>query len=288
VSVLARWLAAIPPAELALRLVCLDLLLRPIGGPRLRLVFLGLGAAGLLLPPLLRRPALWWALGAASALRVLLLWPLADNHAYLLGYACLGAALALGSAAPDATFARSARWLVALVFAFATAWKLASPDFADGRFFRVSLLRDDRMAAFAQLAGGLGAEEHRALAARLAAAEGGIAGAPAIEEPPRLRAVARGAALATIALEAAIALAFLAPTRSSFARARHPLLLLFCVTTYAIAPVEGFAWLLLALGVAQCDPEAVRTRTLYLAAFALVLVYREVPWLDALVALRDR
>lgn len=288
-SAIARWLATLSPAELALRLVCLDLLLRPIGGTRLRVFFLGLAAAALLLPPLLRKPLLFWALAAAATLRVALGWPLADNHAYLLAYTCLAAALALGSAAPDETFARSARWLVALTFALATAWKVASPDFLDGRFFRVTLLRDGRMAAFAQLAGNLSPAEYHALAAQLVADEGGIAqvSAPTLDEPARLRSVARAAAVATVTLEAAVALAFLVPTGSRFARARHPLLLFFCITTYAIAPVEGFAWLLLALGVAQCSAGETRTRVLYVAAFALVLGYRELPWLDALVAVRD-
>ena len=60
-------------------------------------------------------------------------------------------------------------------------------------------------------------------------------------------------------------------------RARHALLLLFCATTYAVAPVEGFGWLLIAMGVAQCDRERVFTRALYLVVYALILVYREVP-----------
>ncbi|MBW2715556.1 MAG: hypothetical protein JRD03_05745 [Deltaproteobacteria bacterium] len=59
---------------------------------------------------------------------------------------------------------------------------------------------------------------------------------------------------------------------------RHTLLLVFCVTTYAVATVEGFGWLLISMGVAQCERRLVRTRALYIASFGLILVYREVPW----------
>ena len=71
-------------------------------------------------------------------------------------------------------------------------------------------------------------------------------------------------------------MAFLAPARLA-SRAREPLLLGFCAVTYALATVAGFAWLLLAMGLAQCDGRR-RTVALYLLTFALVLLYREAPW----------
>jgi len=61
--------------------------------------------------------------------------------------------------------------------------------------------------------------------------------------------------------------------------------MLFCATTYSVATVEGFAWLLLAMSVAQCEPERRRTRALYVVTFALVLFYREVPWVSQLADL---
>jgi hypothetical protein len=47
--------------------------------------------------------------------------------------------------------------------------------------------------------------------------------------------------------------------------------------------VEGFGWLLMAMGVAQCEPVRKRTRLFYLAIFGLVLFYREVPWANLLL-----
>jgi hypothetical protein len=60
----------------------------------------------------------------------------------------------------------------------------------------------------------------------------------------------------------------------------------FCVLTYALAPVAGFGWLLLALGLAQCDPQERGLRTAYVATFFLVLVYAGVPWTRLLLSLR--
>jgi hypothetical protein len=66
---------------------------------------------------------------------------------------------------------------------------------------------------------------------------------------------------------------------------RDAILLTFCVTTYAVATVAGFGWLLLALGVAQCEPGRRKTQLSYLIVFALILFYREVPWVTQLLEL---
>ena len=48
--------------------------------------------------------------------------------------------------------------------------------------------------------------------------------------------------------------------------------------TYAFAPVAGFGWLLLAMGLAQCQDEWTLLRVIYIGMFVLVLFYSEVPW----------
>jgi hypothetical protein len=55
----------------------------------------------------------------------------------------------------------------------------------------------------------------------------------------------------------------------------------FCATTYAVATVDGFAWLLLAMGVVDCEKP--RARAGYVLVFALILFYREVPWASLLL-----
>jgi hypothetical protein len=61
-------------------------------------------------------------------------------------------------------------------------------------------------------------------------------------------------------------------------------LLLFCVATYAFAPVAGFGWLLLVMGLAQFREQETWLRRSYVTVYFLVLIYSEVPW--AAVALR--
>jgi hypothetical protein len=263
--------------SLALRLTLLLLLLRPVGSGWLRPSLLSLAVAGLLLPGALRHPALWLALALLAAWRAFSGWPLADNHAYLLAYWCLAVALALHAEDPQRALAWNGRALVGLAFALATLWKLLSPDYLDGRFFRVALVEDRRLERFATALGGIEPDALRARREFLAQhvdAAGRAVDAPA--EPPRLRQLARVATWLTLALEAAVAAAFLAPLGRRV-WLRHALLLLFCATTYAIAPVESFGWLLLAMGAAQCEPDARRTRAAYLAVFVM-LIFTAGPW----------
>jgi len=270
--------------DLALRLTLLALLLRPVGDWTLRPFVLLLACAGLLLPGALRKPALWWFLTLFTGLRVALDYPLADNHAYLLAYWCLAISLSLHVEDTSRFLASNGRWLIGLVFAFATLWKLVlSPDYLDGSFFRVTLLADSRFEDLSRLAGGLSPEaiaSHREALARHA--DGGPLAAAGPLLTRRFDLLAQLLTFWTVAIEGLLALAFLWPGRSGPARLRDACLLLFCATTYAVATVDGFGWLLIAMGVAQCPPERGRTRALYLAVFALILCYREMPWLSLL------
>ncbi len=99
---------------------------------------------------------MWLALAILVAVRVVVEWPLPDNHIYLLAYWCLAVAMALRFADSSRQLARSSRLLLGLVFAFAVLWKaVLSPDYRDGRFFAVTLLTDDRFSEVVQLIGGL-------------------------------------------------------------------------------------------------------------------------------------
>jgi hypothetical protein len=266
-------LASLDPVALGLRPALAGLLLRPVGVGALRTAVACLALVGIVVPAALRWQALWLALGALCGWRVLADWPLSDNHAYLLAYFCLAVGVAPFARRPDAALAWNARMLIGLAFLFAVGWKVAAPDFLDGRFFRVTLLADPRLEPTARLAAGVDTDalaEWRAFLTEPPAE--GAARVPV--EPPRLQALARAAALAALGLEAAVALAFLWPPGRGPSRLRDPLLLGFCATTYAIAPVAGFGWLLLSLGLVQGEGEARWRPWAYLAVFALVLVYR--------------
>ena len=105
--------------------------------------------------------------------------------------------------------------------------------------------------------------------------------------PARVGGVAVVLSVWTLLIEAAIAVAFLWPGRSEAVRwARNGTLVAFCLTTYAIATVGAFAWILIIMGVAQCEKEDRLARFAYGALFLLVLVYGMPwgPWLRQLVA----
>jgi hypothetical protein len=280
-----RELAEMDRADLALRLLLVALLFQPVGNRWLRPPAMALAAIGLLAPSALASAWLWAALTALATARLVLVWPASDNHAFLLAYWCLAALLATLARQRDAVLAWNGRALIAGAFFFATLWKAAlAPDFLDGRFFAVTLVDDPRFESFAQLATGL--DEYALYELRDLVrehADGVFVPWTNASAPPRLATIARAMAFATVAIEGAIALAFLLPLDWGIARIRDALLLLFCATTYALAPVAGFGWMLLSMGIAQLEPARHRTRAFYLVAFLLVLVEARWPLFSELV-----
>jgi len=265
--------------DTVLRLTAIAVLLRPMGPWFVQPVLLALGALALISRRWLRRSSLWAAVSIATAIRIADDWPLADNHIYLLAYWALAVALALRAEDAPAALAATSRWLLGLAFVFAVLWKVAwSPDFLDQRFFRVTLLTDPRFTEVTMLIGGLSAADLAADRAALAPLPHGaeLIDPPVIAEPPRLKAFAAISTWGVVALEAVVAVLMLAGSRA--ARLRHAALLLFCTVTYAIAPVAGFGWLLLVMGLAQVGPAQMWLGRTYVAVFLAVLFYSEVPW----------
>jgi hypothetical protein len=271
----ARELETRDAVLLSAQLACATLLLAPVGSGLIRAGALALALLGLLLPAAALAAPLWVALAALTALRVLLDWPMSDNHGYLLSIWCVALAVSLAAPRPRAVLAGNARLLIGLAFALATLQKLMAPDYLDGTFFRWALAEDPRFEALGASLGRSGADLERTRA-WLDAGPGAPGGA-AFVETPALRSAAALLTWATFLFEGAVALAFLSPRALSLSRARDPALAAFCVLTYAIAPVAGFGWLLVSMGVAQC--EGPRTRWLYLAAFAAILLHHEIAWL---------
>jgi len=270
--------ASVAPLDWVLRLTLLLFFLRPPGdwlvGPAV-LLFAG---AGLLVPSFARRPPLWGGLVCLAAAALISDWPLADNHSYLLAYWCLAICIALATKDPVRALASNARLMIGLVFALAALWKLGlSRDYLDGTFFRVTLLDDPRFEVLARSAAGIGPEllEHARDVLRQHV-DGAIASLPMPELPQRFHWLALSLTWWGGAIEAAVALLFLSPGRLA-RNARDALLLGFCVTTYAVASVPGFGWLLAILGLAQCPAKRRKLRAAYLAVFVLILLYASIP-----------
>jgi hypothetical protein len=270
----------IAPVLLGLRLTAITLLLRPMGPWGVRPVLLILAAAALLSPRVLASQATWFALTALITIRLIVDWPLPDNHVFLLAYWCFAVALALGAPDPAATLATSGRLLLGLAFLAAVLWKaVLSPEYLDGRFFRVTLLTDDRFAGPVRLVGGLTSAEidrNREILAPLP--EGAeLLDPPALVEPPAFAALVRRSTAGLLTAEAMLAVAFLAPFAGR-TMLPHALLISFSIVTYAFAPVAGFGWLLLSIGAALCRRDERALRAAYVATWCLVLLYAEVPW----------
>jgi hypothetical protein len=275
------------PTALALRLTAVEILLRPMG-PGWILVPLLIAA----ILPLLSTAALssawtWFAVAALVAARIVADWPLPDNHIYLLAYWCFAIALALGSATPGPTLARSSRLLLGLAFAFAVLWKgVLSPDYRDGRFFTVTLLTDPRFTDVTRLVGGMSADtlanNRRLLEPLPDGAE--LLDSDALTLTPSFGALVAAATWGTLLLEMFVAAAFLYKGAGTTIQGlRHALLLTFCLVTYAVAPVAGFGWLLLAMGCSLCKPEQRVLRATYVGAWFAVLFYAETNWASPLL-----
>lgn len=281
---------------LALRLTALTLLLRPMGPWTVRPLILLCAGVALLSPRALLRPLTWYTLAALIALRIAADWPVPDNHIYLLAYWCLAAALALGAgngvgshdgerhdSRPhyERVIATSGRLLIGSAFLLAVLWKAAlSTDYLDGRFFRVTWLTDDRFSDTVQLLGGLSQPQldHNRDVLKALPEGAELLHPPALEEPRAFLRLVLVSTWGMLVVESLIAATFLLPLGPRLSVVRHPLLLAFCVVTYAIAPVAGFGWLLLTMGVALCRREQRALRATYVATWFLVLLYSEVPW----------
>jgi len=178
---------------------------------------------------------------ATIATRLVIEWPLPDNHIYLLAYWCLAAAIALHGVTPERDLATASRLLMAGAMTMAVLWKaVLSPDFTDGRFFRVTLIDDPRFEAIAMLAGGFTDaqlnENRAALAPLPAGAE--LLDAPELLEPRGLRALALGLTWGGVCVEALLALALWMPGQP-WRPLQHAMVLTFGPVTYLFAPVPG-------------------------------------------------
>lgn len=244
--------------------------------PRSALVgvlIMALCVAGLLVRPLARSGVFWLGLAAvwfvSHRANVLAL----ENHDWLIGYWLLALGLTRYATDPEVALARATRVSIGLCFALATLWKALTPEYLTGEFFHATLLFDPRFAPLSVPLGGL----DPGLAARNMAL---VQDAPLVAEPgavlaaattPRLAAVAAGLTAWTVVIEALVAVCFLWPRASRLTRARDAVLVGFMVTTYVVVPVASFAWLLVAMGVAQAERRAVWIWA-YAAVFVAVLV----------------
>jgi hypothetical protein len=223
-------------------------------------------------PRLLGSPWFWTGLCLAVGGRQLSTWHTLDDHTIASTYWCGAMALGLRAREREATLAASARLLIGTLFAFAAGWKLLSGQFADGTFFRYSLLFDDRFDTVAEVVGGTTGEVRREGIDQVSQVLFGAGDATAtVAEGPRNEAVASAFTWWGLLIETAVAITFLVPLRERWGWVRHATLLAFAGTTYLVVPIGGFGTLLLVLGSAMATTD--RARLAYYAGATALLVW---------------
>jgi hypothetical protein len=276
---LAAMLVKVPLLQLLPYLTFLSLVVAAWGFVTTYALVLLLCLLGMCFRPLIHRQAYWFALASIVSLGNYLTWYSADNHKYLMAYWCvaLGCVHAVPQERRSHVLTINARLLLGLCMAFATGYKVLTPSYIDGSFFRYRLLSDKRFKYVACHPGNVPLQtwrENRREEDKLV--QGYIYGQPVdtvqLIDSPRLRILALGMTWWALVIEGGLALLFLWPGERP-ALWRHRLLLLFVCTTYAIAPVIGFGWLLVLLGIAQVPESSRRLRAAYLGAFLLIPAY---------------
>jgi hypothetical protein len=234
-------------------------------------------AAGLIWPRLRKEAAFWLAALAVVGVAGLHNWYSIDNHQYLLIYWCLALFLASLTSGPfkEQSVATASSLMLGLVMALATCQKLFSGSYVNGSFFEYMLLRDHRFESVSWLWGGVPLADlrlNRVLEARLLDAS---VNAVTLHATARIRVLALLMSWLTLLIEGTLAVLFLMPRPGRRAHVwRASALIGFVLATYAVAPVVGFGWLLIAMGVAQLPPEFPRLRATFVGVFVFLPIFK--------------
>ena len=276
------------PVDLALVMTLLLALQYSSGAWYTRVPVSVLAVAGLVYGPLRYARWFWFAVTLIISAGTFRDWLLLDNHKYLLAYWCLAVACCMRGDGKPLHLGVAARYLIGLSFLFALTWKCLSSDFLDGRFFQYALLFDPRFKFFVmQLAGAAETTMHFNEAARQALVAHDSVLTEVVLSVPSAVVWTSGIMTAwTLMVELIVTLLFLAPLRWSLVRWREVALLTFVSTTYLMAPVIGFGWVLTVMGFVQCPEDRSSVRLGYLALFVALQAYR-LPWKVIATALLD-
>ena len=239
--------------------------------------------AGLLFKRVRTDPRMWCVLTALLAVALYVDWHPRDNHQYLIIYLSLMlfCIFHISREHRDQVLATSGRLLIGAVMVFAVIWKAITPDYLSGDFFHHGLLTHPHLqniaAVFTDVCADVLAENSQIVALfdlnyLTTTPEDSVA----IEGSPQIGTMAFVMTWWTIAIEAIIALLFLWPRRfggghSVVFYGRHLALALFIATTYPPAPIIGFGWALVILGLADCADRPTVLRPLYVALFFFLL-----------------
>lgn len=239
-----------------------------------------LAVSALVIRPLQWNPLLWFGLVVVFLVSFRATWFQQNNHDYLKTYWCAAVGLSLLAASPRQALAWNARIVIGLCFLFATLWKVLSPDFLNGEFFHYFLLQDTRFELIARFLGGVSpAELAPGRTERvLYSAFGDPAAGTAVAHAARVGWISPLLTWWTVLMEGLVAAAFLSPLGTFLSKWRDVVMVVFMVSTYIIAPILFFAWILCGMGVVQAEPARGRLGlVLYIGVFVLILIRFYVP-----------
>jgi len=209
----------------------------------------------LFVPTIARQGTTWMFIAGIWAIAVVIRRNLMEDHVYL--YVAWLVAVGVSLLTPTRFIdeaGRHARHLIAIVFGFATFWKLISGSFVSGAALWTSALLDDRMRPVMRMIGISGESFDQARPDVIAVARGDQASFP-LDLSSFSSFALIVVAVGTVLLEGAVAVTHAAPEGSRLASIRSWTLIVFGVITYAIVPVLPFVLLLALLSGAIVDFE---------------------------------
>jgi hypothetical protein len=273
--------ASVTPLELVLLLTLLLLVTRTPEYWYSQAVIVILSVCGIAFRPVREAATFWLIVAGFLGAELFFHRDVADNHKYLEVYWCVAlfCACSLPASDREQVVAFNARMLIGLCLAFAVFWKAVSATYFDGAsFFRLTLLTDPRFESMVQF---LTSIPHEVLATNR---ENENLIKTAWSLGPDLTRVPLGGSsevypLAllltwwTFLFELLLAVAFLWPNGPRIERVRNALLLTFGMTTYLVATVREFGWLLMILGLAQCAPGSKWARVLFFITVLVIQVF---------------
>lgn len=234
---------------------------------------------GLFFSPLRNSSYLWFILACFMGAGVFYNWQAADNHKYLITYWCTAIFLTQFFNTGEHALKISARYLVGLAFLFAAIWKVITPDFLNGDFFEYTFLFDERFRDKLETFGLLHneASKFNTLAREaLVVYDSQFTTVDLLTSYP-LKILADTMVWWTMALEGLVTILFLLPAKYRITQWGDILLVVFLLTTYLIAPVIGFGWVIGTMAFTQCDKSRWKMRVVYLFTILFLQLYR-FPW----------
>lgn len=240
---------------------------------------------GILFPRICSSPLFWLLIASFISSGNFYNWSLVDNHKFLLGYWCFAIFLAsLYDDQQTSSVLRSAACnLLAFCMLFSAVAKLSSESYRDCSFFHFTLLSDVRFASFTAAMSGMDVDSLAAnrtiiLNKQREYINGNANGSTSLKSSSDVLALAFILTWWTVGIELVLGVLFLIPSVGTIECLRSIVLLVFALTTYSVAPVQGFGWLLIIMGLCHLSPSREWLKAAFVFSFVALEVYFAPLW----------